>query len=101
MLGGPVERRGEPCAAVELGGVALGVPPPSRGVDQVVMEAAALGVLHEPGPQTRPFAQKRLMGDLTGALVDGQAPALGEYRERPGGVGVALELELVERHAAA
>ena len=64
------------------------------------MEAAALGVLHEPGPQARPFAQKRLVGDLDRALVDGQQATLGEHRERPGGVGVALELELVERDPA-
>ena len=101
VLGGPVERRGEPGAAVELGGIALGVAPLPSRADQVVMEAATLGVLLEPAAQPRPLAQQRLVGDLDRALVDGQQPALGEHGERPGGVRVALELELVERDAAA
>ena len=45
VLGGPVERRGEPGAAVELGGIAPGVSPLAGGADQVVVKAPALGVL--------------------------------------------------------
>ena len=72
VLGGPVERRGEPGAAVELGGIALGVAPLLRGADQVVVKASALGVGLEPAPQPRPLAKQRLVGDLDRALVDGE-----------------------------
>ena len=65
------------------------------------MKAAALGVLLEPAAQARPLAKQRLVGDLDGALVDREQAGLGEHGERPGGVRVALELELVERNAAA
>ena len=41
------------------------------------------------------------MGDLSCPLVDGQQAALGEHGEGPGGVLVALELELGEGNAAA
>ena len=65
------------------------------------MKAAALGVGLEPAAQPRPLAKQRLVGDLDRALVDRQQAALGEHGERPGGVGVALELELVDGDAAA
>ena len=61
---GPVERRGEPRAAVELAGVAAAGLPLARRVDQVLVEAPALGVLLEPAAQARPFAQQRLVRDL-------------------------------------
>ena len=72
VLGGPVERRGEPGAAVELGGIAPGVSPLAGGADQVVVKAAALGVRLEPAAQPRPLAKQRLVGDLDRALVDGE-----------------------------
>ncbi len=65
------------------------------------MKAPALGVLGKPAAQARPLAKQRLVGDLDGALVDREQAGLGEHGERPGGVRVALELELVERNAAA
>ena len=65
------------------------------------MKAAALGVGLEPAAQARPLAKQRLVGDLDRALVDREQAGLGEHGERPGGVGVAVELELVERNAAA
>ena len=80
-VGRPVERRGEPGAAVELGGVAPGALPLAGGVDQVLVKAPALGVLLEPAAQPRPLAKQRLVGDLDRALVDGHQPALGQHRE--------------------
>ena len=65
------------------------------------MKTAALGVLGKPVAQARPLAKQRLMGDLDGALVDREQAGLGEHGERPGGALVAVELELVERNAAA
>ena len=97
VLGGPVERRGEPGAAVELGRIAVGVLPFGGGVDQVLVKAPALGVLLEPAAQPRPLAKQRLVGDLDGALVDGDEPAVGEHREGARGVLVALDVELGER----
>ena len=101
VLGGPVERRGEPGAAIELGVVALGVAPLPGGADQVLVKVATLGVLGEPVAEARPLAQQRLVGDLGRPLVDGEQAALGEHGEGPGGVLVAVELELVEGDAAA
>ena len=46
----PLERRGEPGAAVELGGFAPGCLPLRGGLNQVLVEAPALGVLVEPAP---------------------------------------------------
>ena len=101
VLGGPVERRGEPGPAVELGGVAHRVAPLAGGADQVMVEAPSLGVLLEPAAQARPLAKQRLVRDLDRALVDREQPTLGEHGERPGGGLVAVQLELVERHAPA
>ena len=64
MAGGPVERGGQPRAAVELGRVAAAVVPLARRDAEVVVQAAALGVLLEPAAQARPLAQQRLVGDL-------------------------------------
>ncbi len=101
VLGGPLERRGESSAPVELGGIALGVTPLGGGGDQVMVKAPTLGVLREPAAKPRPFAKQRLVGDLDRLLVDAQQARLGEHGERPGGRLVAVELELVERNAAA
>ena len=101
VLGGPVERRGQASAAVELGGVALGFSPVTGGADQVVVKTAALGVGFEPAAKARPLAKQRLVGDLHRTLVDGKQAALGEHSQGLGGVEVAFELELVEGDAAA
>ena len=45
----PVERRGEPGAAVELGGFATRALPLGGGIDQVLVEPTALDVVGEPG----------------------------------------------------
>ena len=90
MAGGPVERRGQPRAAVELAAVAAARLPVARGVDQVLVQAAALGVLLEPAAQARPLAQQRLVRDLERLLVRGHEPAVDEGRQRRRGVLVAL-----------
>ena len=73
---GPVERRGEPRAAVELAGIAATRLPLARRLDQVLVEAATLGVLLEPCPKPRPLAQQRLVSDLDGPLICGHEPAV-------------------------
>ena len=45
---GPVKRGREPRPAVELAGLAVRRLPVARGVDQVLVELPALGVLLEP-----------------------------------------------------
>ena len=77
-------------------GPAAGVPV-ARRVDQVLVEAAPLGVLLEPAAQARPLAQQRLVRDLERPLVHGHEPAVGEERERGRRLGV-VAVELVERH---
>ena len=73
VLGGPVERRGEPGAAVELGGVALGVSPLAGGSRSGGGEGGGpRRRLGEPAAQPRPLAKQRLVGDLDRALVDGE-----------------------------
>ena len=62
---------------------------------------APFGVLLDPLAQTWPFAQQRLVGDLDGALADGDEAAVGQRREHVGHVLVALQVELGERSAAA
>ena len=64
------------------------------------MDPAALGVLFQPLAQARPLAQKRLVRDLDGVLVGSDETAVDEHRERGGGRGVALGVELVQRDAA-
>ena len=96
----PVERRGKSGASIELGGVVFRAVPLGGRVDQVLVQAPALGVLLQPAPQPRPLAQQRLVGDLDRVLVDGDEPALGQHRERAGRILVALDLELGERAPA-
>ena len=60
----PVQRRGQPRAAVELAAVAAAGVPLARGVAEVMVQAPALGVLLEPAAQPRPLAQQRLVRDL-------------------------------------
>ena len=66
----PLERRGQPRAAVELARVAAAGVPLARRVAQVVVQPPALGVLLEPAAQPRPLAQQRLVRDLDLALAD-------------------------------
>ena len=90
----PVERGGEPRAAVQLARIAAARVPFARGHDQVVVEPAAVRVLLEPAAQPRPLAQQRLVGDLGLALADRHEPVVGEHVQDVGGVR-----ELGERDA--
>ena len=99
MARGPVERRGEPRAAVKLARVATARLPLARRVDQVLVEPPPLGVLLEPRPQARPLAQQRLVRDLERPLIRGHEPAVREGGQRGRSGLVAAGLELVERHA--
>ncbi len=99
--GGPVERRGEPGAAVELAGVAAARLPVACSVDQVLVQAPPLGVLLEPAAQAGPLAQQSLVRDLDGSLICGHEPAVGQGGQRSCGGVVALGVEFLQRHAAA
>ena len=76
----PVERRGQPRAAVELARVAAARVPLACGAAELVVQVAALGVLLEPAAQARPLAQQRLVRDLDLALAD--RDAAGRRRAR-------------------
>jgi hypothetical protein len=78
VAGDPIERRGEPCAAVELAAVTRSLLPVARRTGQVLVQAAALRVLLEPAAQSRPFAQQRLVRDLEGLVLCGDEPAAVE-----------------------
>ena len=82
-VGRPVERGGQPRAAVEAAGVARVAVPGARGLAERAMQAAALRVLVEPAAQPRPLAQERLVRDLDRAVADRQQPALREPWRRP------------------
>ena len=71
--GGPVQRRCEAGAAVELTGIAAGGVPRARGARQMVVDPPALGVVLEPAAQARPLAQQRLVGHLDRTLADGDS----------------------------
>ena len=60
----PLERRGEPCAAIELAAVAPARVPVARRLREVALQTPALGILLEPTAEARPLAQQRLVGDL-------------------------------------
>ena len=91
----PLERRGQPRAAVEVGRLAAARDPLAGGIGDPAMEAASLRVVLEPAAQPRPFAQQRLVRELDVALAD-REQALGG--ERADGAGV---LELLQRDAPA
>ena len=57
MLGGPVERRGQPGATVQLAGVASAALPLASRERQVAVEPTPFAILVEPGEQARPFPQ--------------------------------------------
>ena len=73
MVGGPVQRRGQAPAAVELATVAAVGLPLACGVAEVVAQAPALRFLLEPSAQARPLAQQRLMRDLDRTIANREA----------------------------
>ena len=99
MSGRPVQRGGQPRAAVQLARVAAAGVPLARGGAQVVVQAPALGVLLEPAAQARPLAQQRLVRDLDLALADRDQPLVGQHGEDLG--DASSPSQLGERHAAA
>ncbi len=101
MGGAPVERRRQSGASVELTRVPARRVPIARGMDEVLVEPAPLGVLFEPSPQARPFAQQCLVCDLDRPFVRGHEPAVDEDLERRESLTVALGVELVQRDPAA
>ena len=78
----PVGRRTEAGAAVEVSRLAAAGLPEPRGVAEVAVEQDAGAVLLEPAPQRRPFADEHFVGDLGGAVAEGQQPRLGEPLEQ-------------------
>ena len=92
-VGGPVERRSEPGAAVQLGGVAAARVPLARGLREVAVQPPALRVLLEPAAQPGPLAQQRLVGELRLAVAERDQALGGKRVEHVAGV------ELGDRHA--
>ena len=73
-VGAPVQRPGQPDAAVELAvGAAEGVPGVGGG-REVVPDPLALDVVVEPAAEPGPGAGERLVGDLEDAVVAGDQP---------------------------
>ena len=101
VIGGPFERRSEAGAAVKLALIAPCRAPFGRRLGDVVAKPAPFSIPFDPLAQARPFAQQRLVGDLDGAIADGDEAAVGQRREHVGQVVVALEVELGEGSAAA
>ena len=101
MIGGPVEGGSKAGAAVELALIAPGRVPFGRRLGDVTAKPASFGILFDPLAQAWPFAQQRLVGDLDGALADGDEAAVGQRREHVGHIRVALQVELGEWSAAA
>ena len=75
VVGGPVERRRQARAAIELAGVAAAGLPFARGAAEVAVQPPALGVFLEPAAQARPLAQQRLVRDLDLAVADREQAA--------------------------
>jgi hypothetical protein len=81
VIGGPVDGGSEASAAVELAPIAPYRVPFGRRLGDVTAKPAPFSILFDPLAQAWPFAQQRLMGDLDGALADGDEAAVGR---RPG-----------------
>src|ERR1035437_9737240 len=99
MLRGPVQRAGEPRAAVQLAWVATTCVPLTCAAHEVSVQAPPDPVFLEPRAVARPLAQQRLMRDLYFFVADGQQASVGQCREHA--LGAVDSLELGERHAAA
>ena len=97
----PIENGGEPHAPIEVAPVASTVVPVLRRPDQVLVQAAPLGVLLEPATQSWPFAQQSFVRDLRRPFADGDEAPRGEGVEHPPRPLVGLEIELVEGCLAA
>ena len=81
--GPPVQRGGQPCAAVELAvRPVAGLPVLGRD-GEVSQQPLAGGVLVQPGPQPRPGPGKGLVGQRGGRLVGGDQPAAGQQVQHP------------------
>ena len=76
VCGRPVQRRGEPRAAVQLARVASAGVPGVSGRAQVAMQAAPLRVLLQPAAEPWPFPQQRLVRDLDLAVADRDQPVV-------------------------
>jgi hypothetical protein len=63
----------------KLAAVAVRGLPVARGVRQVLVQAASLGVLLEPRAQPRPLAQQRLVRQLERVIVHGHEPAVDQH----------------------
>ena len=101
VVGPPLQRRSEACAAIQLAGVAAACIPGGRSVAQVVVQATALRILLQPAPEARPFAQQRLVRDLDLAFADRHQPIAREHGQHLSDALVTVGLELSHRDAPA
>jgi hypothetical protein len=98
---GPLQRRGEPSAPVQIGGVTPRLVPHARRLRDVTMQLASRRVVLQPRTEPRPFMQQRLVGDLGRPFGDGDEAGVGQHRHGTRRAGVAVQVELREQSPAA
>src|SRR5919198_346084 len=73
---GPIECGREPRPAVQLPGIATDGLPPTGRLSEVAGDHQSFAILVQPPTQPRPLPDQSLMGDLRGALVEGEQSSL-------------------------
>ena len=101
MRRGPIEGRGQPRPAEELGGLAATGSPVPRRLAELLSDLPSLLILLQPPPQPRPLPQQGLVRDLDRSLAEGQQPVPRELGDHALRDGVALRIELVQRRPPA
>ena len=100
VAGLPVEHGRESRAAVEVAGIASAVDPLAGRSGDMGSQPSRLGLLLEPLPHPRPFAEERLVRDLDCPVVGGHEPCVHENGEDAGDI-VPPANDLVGRRPAA
>ncbi len=88
VLGGPVERRRQAGAAVEVGGLTTALLPVADRAHQVEAQPSSRRVLLEPALEPRPLPEQGLVRDLDVPVAGGQQPRrdqrVEDARDLPG-----------------
>ena len=87
----PVQRAGQPDAAVELAVRPAQAVPRVRRRAQVVQDPTAVDVVLQPPAQARPGPGEGLVGDLQDAVVAGDEPRRDEHLDQPVARGVRAD----------
>ena len=94
---GPLERRREPRAAIELARFSSRRLPLGRRFCQMEVKPAALRVLLEPRPEPRPLLEERFVHELDGPVVGHEQPPFDEHRQHARDALVVVGIEFGER----